>query len=202
MTFREAELVTARVELPGGPIELRQPADWADLPDSGGVEWAPIAPYWAVAWRSGTVLARRLAKRPGLAGLRVIELGCGLALPSLVAARRGASALATDVDAEPLELARLNAEAAGVELDTEQLDVREPRLPDGVPFDLAIVCDLLYEETLVGSLLELLPRLAPTAIVASPERTPYVRFAAEARLRWSARSRRDGVVEMLELGFD
>ncbi len=53
---------------------MQQPAQWADLPDDGGFEWAPIAPYWAVLWRSGLALARHLA-REDLTGMRVIEFG-------------------------------------------------------------------------------------------------------------------------------
>ena len=44
--------------------------------------------------------------RRGCAGLRVVELGCGLGVPSLAAARAGAEVLATDASAEALALLR------------------------------------------------------------------------------------------------
>jgi len=44
-------------------------------------------PYWAELWPAARALAAAL---PPVAGLRVVELGCGLGLPSLVAAAGGA----------------------------------------------------------------------------------------------------------------
>ena len=52
------ELVSQSIELPSGELRLLQPRESAELPDAGGVEWAPIAPYWSVLWRSGVALAR------------------------------------------------------------------------------------------------------------------------------------------------
>ena len=54
------ELVWQSVDLPRGELRLQQPAEAAELPDDGAVEWAPIAPYWTVLWRSGVALAREL----------------------------------------------------------------------------------------------------------------------------------------------
>ena len=54
------------------------------------------APYWAELWPCARSLAAHLATLD-LAGVRVLELGCGLALPSLVAALRGAEVVASDV---------------------------------------------------------------------------------------------------------
>src|SRR5215210_7884148 len=96
------ELVRRSINLPRGRLRLQQPAEAAELPDDGAVEWAPIAPYWAVLWRSGVALARELGGEE-LGGRRVVELGCGLAAPSMVAARAGAVVLATDHDGEALE---------------------------------------------------------------------------------------------------
>ena len=61
-------------------------------------------PYWAELWPSGLALARALPAR--LDGLRVVELGCGLGVPSLVAAARGARVTAIDWAAEAIELLR------------------------------------------------------------------------------------------------
>src|SRR5918998_6245873 len=98
------ELVSQAVRLPGSELRVLQPRDAAGLPDSGGVEWAPLVPYWSVIWRSGVALARELDGM-ALGGRRVVELGCGLGLPSIAAARGGATVLATDACAEALELA-------------------------------------------------------------------------------------------------
>lgn len=47
-------------------------------------------------WPSSERLAARMAQRPVLVGERILELGCGLALPSLVSHRRGADITASD----------------------------------------------------------------------------------------------------------
>ncbi|MEO8605481.1 MAG: hypothetical protein ABI629_23125, partial [bacterium] len=51
----------------------------------------PEPPYWMHLWPGALALARLLATIPDLgAGRRVLELGCGLGLPAVLAARRGA----------------------------------------------------------------------------------------------------------------
>ena len=119
------ELVSQSIELPSGELRMLQPQESADLPDAGAVEWAPIAPYWSVLWRSGVALAREL-DGVALRGLRVAELGCGLAVPSIAAARAGASVLATDACADALTLAARNARVNDVHIETATVDWAEP----------------------------------------------------------------------------
>jgi predicted nicotinamide N-methyase len=135
--------------------------------------------------------------------LRVVELGCGLALPSIAAARGGASVLATDADEEALELLGRNAAENGVELDTLRVDWSEhAELLRRAPFDLALAADVLYERHSVAVLLELLPRLAPEAWLADPGRPAADAFLEQARTRgWLAATRRRGVVRLHRLRF-
>src|SRR5215217_6396149 len=144
------ELVWQTVRLPSGELRLEQPEEAAELPDDGAVEWAPIAPYWAVLWRSGAELAREL-DGAALRGLRVVELGCGLGVPSIAAARAGATVLATDADADALELVSRNARANGVRVETDLVDWASPdELVNRGPFDLALAADVLYERASVA----------------------------------------------------
>jgi hypothetical protein len=85
------------VSLPGGDdLVIARPRDPAALLDEERfAAQDEFLPYWADLWPSARALARVLATRR-LGGMRVLELGCGLALPSLVAARGGARACATD----------------------------------------------------------------------------------------------------------
>jgi len=53
-------------------------------------------PLFGLLWPSGAYLAAHLALRPVRAGERVLEIGCGLALASLVGHRRGADVTASD----------------------------------------------------------------------------------------------------------
>ena len=111
------ELVSRSIELPSGPLRVLQPDYAAELPDDGPVEWAPVAPYWSVLWRSGVTLARELDGAP-LRGVRVVELGCGLALPSIAAARPGATCSPPTRRPRRWRWPRANAEANGVHVDT------------------------------------------------------------------------------------
>jgi predicted nicotinamide N-methyase len=53
-------------------------------------------PLFGLLWPSGAELAARMARHPVCAGERILEIGCGLALASLVAHRRGADVTASD----------------------------------------------------------------------------------------------------------
>jgi predicted nicotinamide N-methyase len=195
------ELVTQSIELPRGDLSLLQPRVSAELPDVDGVEWAPVAPYWSVLWRSGVVLARALDGE-ALGGMRVVELGCGMAVPSIAAARAGATVLATDVCTEALTLADRNACANEVPLETANVDWAMPdALVKRAPFDLVVAADVLYERASVAMLLSLLPRLAPEAWIADPGRSPAGAFLEQASRRWELDTRVRGVVQIHRLRF-
>jgi predicted nicotinamide N-methyase len=178
---------------------LLQPAEAAELPDEGPVEWAPLVPYWAVLWRSGTALARAVAEAD-VRGRRVLELGCGLALPSLAAARGGAAVLATDADEEALELLELNAHENRVELERACLDwAHADQLVARGPFDLVLAADVLYERSSVGVLLSLLPELGEDIWLADPGRPAASAFLERARALWSIETETVGVVTVVRL---
>jgi predicted nicotinamide N-methyase len=196
------EFVTHTIELPSGELRLLQPGDAAEIPDDHQVEWAPIAPYWSVLWRSGVALGRELDGEE-LRGLRVTELGCGLAVPSIVAARAGAEVIATDGDIDALDLVRRNAEANDVHVETTALDWADPdELVERGPFDLVLAADVLYERPSVALLLDLLPRLAPTAWIADPGRPAADAFFEQARRRWSVETIVRGVVHLHRIRMD
>ena len=181
---------------------MLQPREAAELPDVDGVEWAPVAPYWAVLWRSGIALARELDGLT-LGGLSVVELGCGLGAPSIAAARAGATVLATDACAEPLTLVARNARANHVRVETATVEWAEPdALLSRAPFDLVLAADVLYERASVAALLSLLPRLAPQAWLADPGRPAAGAFIEQVKRRWPVETRVRGVVRLhrLQLG--
>ena len=89
----ESLLAIAVREVAG--VHVLLPADWEALRHDEGAAGRPV-PFWARPWPSGTALAQALAVDPPPARARVLELGCGLAAPSIVAARAGAVVLATD----------------------------------------------------------------------------------------------------------
>ena len=195
------DLVTDEIALPGGPVRLLRPADPDALPfdrvagsadDADRTdrteEWHP--PHWARSWPSATALAVAL-EAEDLDEVRVLELGCGLGLPSLAAARAGARVLATDLSPAAVALTAVNAERNGLLLDVAVADWAAPdALLAAPPWDLVVAADVLYgwrAEHLLG---ELLPRLvAPggAVLLADPGREPAGRFL-DAAGAWDVRS--------------
>ena len=101
--------------------------------------------------------------------MAVVELGCGLGVPSFVAAARGASVTATDWASEAVDLLRRNAARNGLRLTVERRDWREPW---PARFDLALAADVLYERRNVEPLVERIRALAPASLLALAGR-PY-----------------------------
>jgi predicted nicotinamide N-methyase len=178
------ELVAESVALPGGEVELTRPRDPEALLSERAFEQEELLPYWAELWASGVALAHDLSLR-SLRGARTLELGCGLALPSIAAARAGGRVLAADWSADAVAAASANADRNGVALATLVCDWASPGplLARG-PFDLVRASDVLYERRNVDQLLRLLPRLLPEGgrvLLADPGRPPAERFVREAQ---------------------
>ena len=192
-----------RVRVPGGDVFLVQPADWEQLRHEEGGAGRGV-PYWATPWPSGAVLAGALAEDPPPPGARVLELGCGLGLPSIVAARAGAEVLATDGSsdavafaAHSLALNELDGEVAQVDW-SEQADALVAR----GPWDLVLAADVLYLRTGVEAALALMPRLvAPGGEIriADPRRAGARDFLAAARATFTVRTRQEAEIALHRL---
>jgi predicted nicotinamide N-methyase len=158
------DLVHETVALRGDDLEILRPRDSEALIDERAfAEEEEFLPYWAELWPSGVALARALDGR-ALRGVPVVELGCGLGLPSIVAARAGGRVLATDWSPAALALLAENAARNAVVLDTLVADWTRPEelLARG-PFPLVLAADVLYERRNVTVLLDLLPQLVAPA---------------------------------------
>jgi predicted nicotinamide N-methyase len=159
------------VEVSGKPYRLTHPSVPDELIDEEEFDRDERLPYWAEIWPSAIALARRLS-RGDMAGRRLIELGVGVGLPTLVALDRGASVLATDYYAAAPDFTRHNALMNGLpEPGTALLDWHAP--PNVGAFDLVIAADVMYEERSTRSLARLVPELlAPGggALFADPGR--------------------------------
>jgi predicted nicotinamide N-methyase len=111
-------------------------------------------PLFGLLWPSGARLAARLADHPVTAGERILELGCGLGLASLVGHRRGADVTASDchplAEAFMLENLRLNALGPMKYRHGDWSAMDSPDVPGARPavhglFDLIVGSDLLYD---------------------------------------------------------
>ena len=136
--LKQLDLVEAQVQLPARTLSVLRPRDAEALLDEEAFEHEEFLPYWAELWSSGEVLAREVADS-AVAGFCVVELGCGLALPSLAAAMGGAYVLATDWSPDAVELAQENARRNALELETALVRWSEPEaLLERAPWDLVL----------------------------------------------------------------
>ena len=213
-TVRDLDLVVDEVDIGGacGTVKLVRPKSEDDVLDMYveiGREDAD--PYWAALWPSSVALARGVAgvvmdvegegteratdgdrSWASLAGLNVCDVGAGLGLAGLAAAKRGASSVSF-YDREPLALqcCLLSAEANGLTVavgragETPVRDVSnadddddgEARgtacvaevfdwnavRADQRTFDLVLACDVLYEAHAVAPVAALIPKLTNEA---------------------------------------
>ena len=130
-------------------------------------------PLFGLLWPSASRLAQRMASRPLQAGERVLEIGCGLGLASLVCHRRGMDITASDC--HPLareflqENARLNGMAPlkyrtgqwGAQTKVHANGQTETEGQDGAVqgrFDLIVGSDVLYERDARATLASFLDR--------------------------------------------
>ncbi len=103
-------------------------------------------PYWAELWHSALALSQYLV-RSGmeLKGKKVLEIGAGLGLPSIVAGRLGAEVTVTDYLPEAVAFAKKNwiknnPQNASFEL----LDWRTPTATFAA--DIVLAADIAYEK--------------------------------------------------------
>ncbi|CAD5372011.1 SAM-dependent methyltransferase [Rubrivivax sp. A210] len=148
-------------------------------------------PLFGLLWPSGALLAARMAARLLKPGERILEIGCGLALSSLVGHRRGADVTASDN--HPLAAGflaanlRLNALPAmkyrhGEWAIAPPADLAQPAWrPTALGrFDLIIGSDVLYDRDASAALAGFVGRHAADEAeiwIVDPERGNRPRFA-------------------------
>jgi predicted nicotinamide N-methyase len=187
-------VIAERIPLPGGEVELMRPPDAEALISEESFEHEEFLPYWAELWASAVALAHDVSIR-SLRGRRTLELGCGLGLPSIAAARAGGRVLATDWSPDAVSATAVNAERNDVEIETLQCAWDEAdAIVARAPWQLVIASDVLYERRNVDQLLDLLPRLVDErglVLLADPGRVQSERFLLTAADEgWIVRSTR------------
>lgn len=135
-------------------------------------------PYWADLWTSSIDLAGWLLGLEGMAGKSVLELGSGVGLAGIAAARAGARVMLTDYETDALLFSRYNA-LTNLPADTFHRRVRclpmDWRAPDvNEQFDLIVGADIVYERRNFLPILSLLQtHLVPggSALLTEPDRS-------------------------------
>jgi predicted nicotinamide N-methyase len=188
------DVVVQRFDVSSEELVLVLPCDWEQLRHEEGGAGRPI-PYWARPWPSGLALAASLVDEPVAADARVLELGCGLGAPSVVAARSGAAVLATDGAGDAVAFAAHALALNEVVADVAVVDwaAHGEALVDLGPFDVVLAADVLYTRANVETALRLWPRLlADDGVLrlADPQRAGTRDFLAAARGTFSVVSER------------
>lgn len=162
-------------------LDRQQYADPQGVAEALGVSSAAW-PLFGLLWPSALQLAACMARRPLVAGERILEVGCGLGLASLVSHRRGADVTASDCHPLVPEFLQVNALLNGLSpmpyrhgnwaLDS---DADVPGLSPSVQgeFDLIMGSDVLYERDDQGALSQFILRHAsPQAqvLIVDPNR--------------------------------
>ncbi len=184
------DLSTVNVDTPSGNLSVLTVRD----PDTLLETITPAAfaederlPYWAQIWSSSVVLAREIAARGFHPGLRVFELGCGLGLAGISAARSGANVVMTDYDDDALAFARCNALTNAPDavrrgmLTLQKYDWRDT--PPAFSADLVLGADIVYERRNFIPILHTLERLLRPdgmALFTDPDRSVGTTFFAQA----------------------
>ncbi len=174
-------------------VQIARPADAAGLIDEDAFDQRDeFLPYWAELWPSARRLAAVVAESD-VVGLRVLELGCGLGLPAIAAARGGADVLATDWAPEAIDATIENVRRNGVSMRCAVVDWRTAQsLVDEAPFDRVLAADVLYERRHVAPLAELVRALNSELWLADPGR-PELQAFLDALTGWETAELAPGV---------
>ena len=136
-------------------LDRQQYFDPDGIAESLGISSAAW-PMFGLLWPSGVQLAAQMVQRPVRASERVLEVGCGLALASLVSHRRGVNITASDCHPLTAKFLAENLRLNGLEpmkyryghwaetAETSSVDDCATASVTG-RFDLIIGSDVLYE---------------------------------------------------------
>lgn len=102
-------------------------------------------PYWAELWASALALSQFLAaSKIDFKGKKVLEIGAGLGLPSIVAAKLGADVCVSDYLPEAVEFSRKNF--LRNDINNAQFEILDWRTPDKLfAADILLAADVAYE---------------------------------------------------------
>jgi predicted nicotinamide N-methyase len=142
-------------------------------------------PYWAKVWPSAIALVKVLQKHPSLIrDKKVLELGAGIGLPSLLMASEAKTIQVSDYDLEAVQLLRKNI--AHLQLHNVQaLQMDWNDLPENIDPEVIILSDVNYDPTQFETLTKLIQKFIHQGcaiILSTPQRimaSPFVLTLSE-----------------------
>jgi predicted nicotinamide N-methyase len=149
-------------------------------------------PLWAKIWEASTVLAGYLIRQPARSHETLLEIGCGLGLAGIAAAKAGYRVTMTEIDPHALNFARANAMVNDCpEIVVERLDWNAPCLKGR--YDTIAGSETVYKPEAIDSLVALFDRyLAPegTIVLSTEMRSNNVDFWHRMEPRYHIQARR------------
>ena len=168
------------VEVAGETYVIEGPADADARTRSAHAQGDPNPAYWAHLWPMARAFAHFVAETTWITPqTRVLEIGCGLGLVGIVAARRAAHVTLTDVSPEAVAMAARNASCNRLaNVSAQVYDFHAP--PDPAwQVDLLLASDVLYAPAAHAALAALIRGLNVPALLADPNRIPADNLEAE-----------------------
>jgi methyltransferase-like protein 23 len=137
------------------------------------IDAAAIFPYWAKIWPAAYAMSEFLTVHPHyLKNKKVLELACGLALPSLIAAKYANRVCSSDCAADAVEIVQQSVEYNGFQnISTAMLNWEQ--LPPGINADILLLSDINYEPAKFNALYNMLSAFlnnGTTIILSTPQR--------------------------------
>ena len=185
------DAIRTRIEVHGEPFDLLLVRDTNVLLEDLRTDLFTRderLPYWADLWTSSIDLAGWLLEEHSVSGKRVLELGAGVGLAGIAAARAGALVTLTDYETDALLFARYNA-LTNLPGDLCEDRVRFVPMDWRIPvttgqFDVIIGADIIYERRNFAPILAFLQaHLVPggRALLTDPDRALGQAFLVAAR---------------------
>lgn len=187
---RTYETVTTPVSINGQSLNLFTPASIDRFIDPDNV--MTNFPLWAKLWEASGVLASYLSNLPPDPNQTMLEIGCGLGMVGIVAAKAGHRITMTEINPDALNFARANALANECpQIAIQRLDWNAPQLENR--FDYIVGSETVYKTEDIDGLEALFDRyLNPggTIILAEGVRRTGVDFWERVRRRYHVQARR------------
>ncbi len=150
---KEYETATSELVINGRKFQVLLPKDLTRFINTQDVFHE--FPLWAKIWPASWVLAGYLAEMPVAPGKKIIEIGAGAGLVSIVATAFGHSIMLTESNPDALQFARANAFINGCpQLPILELDWNRPQLKDTV--DYIVASEVIYKTEDLQPMLNLL----------------------------------------------
>lgn len=160
-------------------------------------------PLFGIIWPSGLVLAHHMLDY-NIAGKRILEVGCGIGLASLLLNQRSADITATDYHPEAGAFLQRNAKLNGcAPIRFVRTGWADPNSGLGL-FDVIIGSDLLYEAEHVELLAAFIDRHAKAqcdVVLVDPGRGNHARFSKRLVALGYSHSQHKPVTDYLDKPF-